>query len=131
YAKTLSSSQRGKWAGGVPPRWLRHCRRSPFASRSARPAIRSLRDVASSDRGAGGGETPPAPPECRRIGITPLDALWILRGDGPSSRESRSQPAPHPSERPRCSRRHGWTLRVLTARPIRAPHRHEPRFGAI
>ena len=25
------SSQRGKWAGGVPPKWLRHCRQSPFA----------------------------------------------------------------------------------------------------
>ena len=33
------SSQRGKWAGGVPPKWLRHCRQSPFASSSTSAAI--------------------------------------------------------------------------------------------
>ncbi len=50
----------------------------------ARPAIRSLRAVASSDRCAGGGETPPAPPECRRIGITPLDrARPLTRSETP------------------------------------------------
>src|SRR5208337_3235255 len=48
WAKTLRSSHRGKWAGGSPPKWLRHCRRSPFTSRSTRPATKS------SPRGRGG-----------------------------------------------------------------------------
>jgi hypothetical protein len=47
------SSQRGKWAGGVPPKWLRHCRQSPFASSSTSAAIMSSRARTPLGRGVG------------------------------------------------------------------------------
>ena len=61
YAKIRKSSHRGKWAGGVPPKWLRHCRRRPFRSRSTKLPIMSLSDAMLCGPGAVGSRASPTP----------------------------------------------------------------------
>ena len=69
------SSQRGKWAGGVPPKWLRHWRHSPFASSSTSAAIMSSRARTPSGRGAGRSRPSPPPRGGRPPAVRPLDGL--------------------------------------------------------
>src|SRR5208337_2696196 len=56
----------------VPPKWLRHCRRRPFRSRSTKLPIMSLSDAMLSGPGTVGSRASLTPCDCRRFAITPL-----------------------------------------------------------
>src|SRR5271170_6190790 len=64
------SSHPGRWAGGIPPRWFRHWRRSWSALRPERLATAASSLSRSDGDGAGGTEASPAPLAFCRFAIS-------------------------------------------------------------
>lgn len=105
-------------AGRGSAQMIAPLRRSPFASRSARPAITSSTDPALSDRGVNRGDAAPPSPEGRRIAITPFDTIWASPRGASSRRATRCRPELRRSGARRCLRRHdsfrrGRSIRAL------------------